>query len=306
MGEIKKYIRYFKPTLKVAFPMTIAHLGGQLTNMADTIMVGNVSSLHLSAAAIANYLFLIPFLFGLGLSIVITPLVGNANGAGAADECKLIFVDSFYYQVINAIVLTVLIYLFGFVIPQLNLDSGTAELAVPYYNWLAFSFVPLALTFWLKQYFDGFKFTIYGMLAMLVSNLVNVLFNWLLIYGKFGFPELKLTGAGIATFISRVVGMLVLFVIAIGAPKVRALVTKPSLSKISFVRIKNLYKLGVPMAVQSSLEMSAFSFAGVMAGWLGTASLAAYQITMNIVGFAYMTMVGIGSATTVLDKHLCR
>ncbi len=300
MKKIRKYIGYFKPTLKVAFPMSVAHVGGQITSMADTIMVGNVSSLHLSAAAIANYLFLIPFLFGLGLSVVITPLIGNSNGAGEIEECKLIFVDSFYYQVINSIVLTVFIYLFGYIVPYLNLDAGTAELAVPYYNWLAFSFVPLAMTFWLKQYFDGFKFSIYGMIAMLVGNLVNILFNWLLIYGHLGFPELKLTGAGIATFISRVIGMLLLFIIAVLVPRVRKLTAAPSFSKFSFVRIKNLYRLGLPMAFQSSLEMSAFSFAGVMAGWLGTVALASYQITMNIVGFAYMAMVGIGSATTVL------
>ncbi len=298
--QIKRYTQYFKPTIKIALPIVVAQAGGQITSMADMIMVGNVSSLHLAAASVANYIFLVPFLFGIGLAGAITPLVGEANGENNLAKCHSLFANSIYYQLVNTTVITVIIFLFGLAIPHLRLDDATVKLATPYYNWLMLSFIPFMMFFILKQYLDGFGLTVYGMIATISGNVINIFLNWILIYGKWGFPALELNGAGIATCISRVLSLVIILAIMFGITKLKDKWVMPKIKFFFINDIRKLYKIGVNIGIQLSTEMSSFSVLIILAGWLGTTALASYQIMMSISGLAYLSMTGIGGAATVL------
>lgn len=140
-------------------------------------MVGNIGSIYIAAASLANYLYLVPLLFGTGSVMVVASLVGNANGAGDMQECKTIFSNAFFLQIAIGVLLTVATILFGFLIPVFDSNVEKAALAQSYYNYLAVSSLPVVMVFGLKCYLDGFGYTLFGMLAILFSNVVNVFFN---------------------------------------------------------------------------------------------------------------------------------
>lgn len=300
---LQQYKFYIKQILTIASPIIISQIGTQLTSIFDTIMVGHVSSTHLGAAAVANYLYLIPFLFGLGLSIGITPIVGQANGAGKIDEVKNLFVDSIYFSIINAVFITVIMLIIGLFIPYLNFDKEITELAIPYYNWISISFIAISLLGGFKQYLDGIELTIYGMLATIIGNIFNIFLNWVLIFGKLGAPKLELTGTGIATCISRFISFLFILLIVLYSKKLKNKIKRPRLKLFALKKLKDIYKTGINIGTQYALEMSAFSFIGIMTAWIGTIEIAAYNITQNLVTLFYLGITGIAAANTIIISN---
>jgi multidrug resistance protein, MATE family len=298
--RLERYTIHAKKAIKIAIPIVVAEAGTQLTHVADSIMVGNVSALHLAASSLANYIFLIPLLFGMGSTMAITPLAGTANGKQDLEECKTIFSNAFFLQLANGILLTCVVLAVGLLIPLLDSDAQKTALAQSYFNYLALSTLPIILLFTIKSYFDGFGFTVYGMIVIIFGNAINVFFNWILIYGKLGFPALALDGAGIATLISRICMLIFFIFIAIFTPKLRKIIELPKLAKVAKDKIINFYKIGFNVGVQTSVEIAAFSLIVIFAGWLGITSAAAYQIAISISGIAYLSAIGIGAASTVL------
>jgi MATE family multidrug resistance protein len=267
-------------------------------------MVGNVSSFQLAAASMANYIFIVPLLFGMGFTYAITPLVGTANGKNNLNECKLLFSNSFFVQLLNATVMTVIALAIGLLIPFFDANTVKTELAQSYYNYLAISMFPVIMMCCFKNYFDGFGFTVYGMLAMLLGNIINIFFNWILIYGNLGFPALELDGAGIATLLSRICAFVFIVALSIWLPKLKNLIELPRISKLNKeIIIEKFYKIGLNVSIQSTVEMSAFTLIILFAGWLGTTEAAAYQITISVAGIAYLSTIGISSAATVMISN---
>lgn len=301
--KLEKYIIHIKKAITIAVPIVIGQAGSQLAHVANTIMVGNVSSLHLAASTLANYTYLVPMLLGMGFTNAITPLVGNANGQNDLKECKNIFSNSFFIQLFNGIVLTILVLLLGMAIPLLDSDIVKTNLAQSYYNYLALSTFPLMLIGCFKSYFDGFGFTIYGMIAILLGDVINIFLNWVLIYGNLGFPALALNGAGIATLISRCLAAVFIIIISVSHPRLNKTIELPKLSKIAKEKVKEIYKVGFNIGIQSSVEIAAFSIIIIFAGWIGTTEVAAYQIAISISNIAYLSIIGIGTASTVLISN---
>lgn len=298
--RLERYTIHARKAIKIAIPIVVAEAGTQLTHVADSMMVGNVSALHLAASSLANYIFLIPLLFGMGSTKAITPLVGTANGKQDLEECKTIFSNAFFLQLVNAILLTCIVLAVGFFIPFLDKDTQKTALAQSYFNYLALSTFPIIMLFTIRSYFDGFGYTIYGMIAILLGNVINIFLNWVLIYGNLGFPALALDGAGIATLISRICTLIFFICLAIFTPKLRKIIELPKLSKVAKNKIVDFYKIGFNIGVINSVEIAAFSLIVIFAGWLGVTSAAAYQISISISSIAYLSAIGIGSASTVL------
>ena len=121
-----------------------------------------------------------------------------------------------------------------------------------------------------RCYFDSFGFTIYGMIAMILGNVINVFLNWVLIYGNLGFPALGLEGAGIGTLVSRICAFIFIVLIGIFNKKLKPFIEFPKLIKLSKEKIKEIFKVGFNIGVQSSVEISAFTLIIIFAGWLGT------------------------------------
>lgn len=293
-----RYNRHYWPNIKLATPVVLAQAGQMLVNLADTLMVGQVGTTPLAAASFANSIFINVLYFGVGISFALTPLVGKAFGARQKETCSFWLKQGQYANVIIGFLLTIIaavIYLF---IPYMGQEEAVWKEARPYYILLILSIIPFQLFNNYKQFTEGLSNTKIAMLITIGGNLLNVALNYLLIYGKMGFPELGLIGAGIGTLTSRIV-MALTFAIIIRQLSLFKSIRGLSESGFSIKAFKTICKLGLPIGLQFVIEVFAFSLGSIMMGWINAISLAAHQIVLSLASVTYMMSSGLASATTV-------
>ncbi len=300
----KEYKVHFKINWQIAYPLVLGQAGHMITSIADTIMVGQLGSTPLAAASIAHSVFIVIFVFGLGITAATTTISGKAYGERNTGLLQSIFLNGLLTTVFFGLIIALIMYLTTFLFPYLKQPPEVIALAVPYYKILILSWLPYFIFMHYKQFVDGLTLTKPGMIIIVVCNILNVFLNYGFIFGKMGFPELGLNGAAVATAISRAL-MAISYVILMRYSKtLRIYLKKMSLKFISFERIKEFFKLGIPIGLQHILEVGAFVVGALMTGWLGAKQLAAYQIVMSLASLTFMMSSGISSTATIRISNL--
>ena len=290
-------------TLRLAIPIILSQVGQIITQLADNIMVGRLGALPLAAVSFGSTVFFFLFISSLGITLGITPIVGEAYAQGRHRDA------SAYLR--NAIALYCGIGLMIFcvqmgIIPLLDNMGQPAEvvqLAIPYYKYLVWSLLPFMLFGAFKQFLEGIGNTTISMIIVVFSNLLNVLLNYLFIYGKWGAPEMGAVGAGVATFISRLITPFLIIGYCVVHRRVRRYLIMLRHTRLMWSKIKELLKVGFPICVQMSLEGWTFAFSSIMMGWLGTVAIAANQIAIALCNIGFLSLLGISSATTIRVSH---
>jgi multidrug resistance protein, MATE family len=301
--KISEYYPYYRRNLLLAYPVILSLLGQVSVALIDNAMVGRVGTTELAASSFANNVFMIGMIFGMGITFGLTPLTGQTYGKGKLRQATQWLKNGILTYQVAAVLLTLVMLGGYFLLPYLGQTQAVLEAARPYYLWLCASMIPFIAFFTLKQFFEGIGNTRIAMQITLTANVVNIIFNYLFIYGKFGFPELGLTGAGVGTFISRII-MPVLFLAAIlRKSRYRRYLVMAHHQPIRIADIIKVLKIGVPIALQLIVEMMAFSIGAVMMGWLGEVPLAAHQVAIGLASATYMISLGISSASTIRVSH---
>ncbi len=291
--------KHIKETLSLAYPVIISQLGFIMMGVVDTLMVGGLGAVPLAAASVANSLFILILIIGIGISYAITPLVSIASGANQISECGILFRNSFFVNLITGIILLAATYFISLTIPYLNGNKSVVLMSVSYTQILGLSILPAMLFQTYKQLLEGLSIVKPAMVITIVANLVNAVGNWIFIYGKFGFTALGLDGAGWATFFSRTFMGVVLMYYVIRSERFKTYDIVLHFKEIRPAIIKKILNIGIPSAFQYVFEVGAFSFAVIMVGWLGTKQLAAHQIAINLASVSFMATLGISSAGSV-------
>lgn len=301
--NLAPYIPFYNRLARLALPVVLSQIGQVTVSLVDNIMVGHVGTLELAAAAFANNVFVIGMFFGMGITYGVTPLVGKAFGNNEPVMVLQWLKNGVVTHFLTACTLAMAMFGLYFLLPYMGQEPELLEMAKPYYLWLCASYIPFMLFFSIKQFFEGIGNTRLAMYITLASNGVNILMNYLLIYGKFGFPELGLTGAGIGTFISRLI-MPVMFGIFIYKIKnYNRIFSRARLQKLDKTKILSILNIGLPIGFQIIVEASTFSIGAVMMGWHGEIPLAAHQVAIGLSGFSYMISLGVSQATTIRVSH---
>jgi len=290
---------HYRELLRLGVPIMIGQLGMIILSFADTLMIGHHSTIELGAAAFVNSMMNLFVIFSTGFSYGLTPIVGELFGhkdlkqVGLSLRCSL---------VANALIAFLVMAVLGVI--YLNLDRlGQPEELLPYIRpyflslLVSMLFVLLFNAF--RQFTDGITDTRTGMWMLLGGNLLNIIGNYLLIYGKCGFPELGLFGAGLSTLIARIMmlaGYVWLVLTAKRFKPYKEGLLHGQFSRNIFVRLNNL---GWPVALQMGMETASFSLTAIMVGWLGTIALASHQVMLTISQFAFMIYYGLGAAIAV-------
>ncbi len=291
------YRIHIKKTFLIAYPVMLSHFGQILVGVADSVMVGQLGTVPLAAVSLANSIFVLILMFGIGISLAMTPLVAAAAGEHNRPRYGIIFKNSFVVNICAGILLSLLIISVTPLLYHLNQPEQVVDLAIPYLLIIVFSLLPFMFFQTFKQYAEGLSFTRNAMFITLSANLLNIILNYLLIHGKAGFPELGLNGAGWATFISRVLMAIAMAVYVYRSPWfMKQYVTIRNLSR---PMISKLLHIGIPTGMQYVFEVGAFSVAAIMMGWISAQALAAHQIAINLAAISYMLAAGIGAAATV-------
>jgi len=295
---IRDYTKEFSKNLNIAAPVMLGQLGHVLVGLADNIMVGRLGAAPLAAVSLGNSLIFIALSVGIGFSFAITPLIAEADGAKNIEKGRSYFQHGIVMCGISGLLLFILVWLAKPVLYYLDQPPEVVDLSLPYIDIVAFSLVPLMFFQAFKQFGDGLSQTKYAMYATIIANLVNVLFNYLLIYGVWIFPRLELEGAAIGTLISRFFMLGFIYFILKSKKKFSTyfIWAKKSLQKNVFQR---LFNLGFPTALQMLFEVGIFTASVFLAGTLGTNAQAANQVALNLSSMTFMIAVGIGVTATI-------
>ncbi|WP_370175393.1 MATE family efflux transporter [Leeuwenhoekiella palythoae] len=277
----------------------LGQLGHILVALADNLMVGRLGAAQLAAVSLGNSLIFIALSLGIGFSFAITPLVAEADGANDTQTGRNYFHHGIVMCALNGILLFVLLLLAKPILYYLDQPVEVVELAIPYMDIVAFSLIPLMVFQAFKQFADGLSNTRYAMYATLVSNVVNVLFNFLLIYGFWIFPRLELVGAAYGTLISRFFMLWMLYYILSRNQKFQPYFVWTRRKAFQLPIFKKLFDLGFPTAMQMLFEVSLFTSCIFLSGILGTNAQAANQIALNLAAMTFMIAVGLGVTATI-------
>lgn len=287
---------HFKITFNLAFPVVLSQLGQVLVGVADSMMVGRLGAVPLAAASLGNSIFFVILMFGMGISMGITPLVSLAEGKGKSKRIGHLFQHGLWINIATAVLLTVVIVGLSQGLHFLNQPEEVVELTIPYLFIITSSLLPFMIFQSFKQLAEGISQTKQAMYVTIVCNLVNVFLNWVLIYGNLGAPAMGLNGAGLATLISRVMMPVMMGLYVMRSSRYSVFDLKLGIGKLRFLLLNRILKIGVPTGFQYIFEVSAFSAAAIMMGWIGVNALAAHQIAINLASVSYMMVSGLSTA----------
>lgn len=296
--------RQARRLLQIAFPVMLSYLGHVLVGTADSMMVGQLGKVPLAAVSLGNSLVVLPLMFGLGLSYGLTPLVAAADGRGNKQRIANLLQHSLLVNMLAGLLLAGLTVLVLPFLDKMDQPPAVVAIAGPYLAIVAGSLIPLMVFQAFKQFAEGLGFTRQAMYISLGANVVNVFFNWILIYGKWGFPAMGLEGAGWATLISRIMMLGAMAWYCARSPQFHPYRVYFALRRFKRKISIKLVKLGVPMGMQFIFEVGAFSGAVIMAGWISDTAQAAHQIAINLAAMSYMIASGLSAAATVQVGNL--
>ena len=277
----------------------LSHLGQVTVHVADSMMVGRIGKEPLAGSSFANSIFVIFLVMGIGMSYAITPQTAQADGEKNIPKLTEILKHGILINTLFGVLLAVIILSGKNLLWFFNQPEIVVELALPYLVIITYSLLPFMLYQAFRQFAEGLGFTKQAMYITVAGNILNIILNYILIFGKLGFEPMGLLGAGVATLISRIVMALLMISFVYFNHRFTQYWHAFKYGNFSWTLIKINLNLGFPMAFQFIFEVSTFSLAAIMIGWMGTTQLAAHQIAINMASISYMISLGIAAAATI-------
>jgi multidrug resistance protein, MATE family len=290
-----------RPLLRLAGPIVIAELGWASMGVIDALMVGPLGAAALGGVGAGHTFFIAVCVFGMGLMLGLDTEVSQAYGGGRFDECRRWLWQGLWLGLAVSIPLVGLIWLGAPRLDAFGIHPDVRPIMASYLEVVAWSIWPLLLYAACRRYLQAMGLVAPVTFALLSANFVNVIGNWALIYGHLGAPALGSVGAAWATVIARVY-MAAVLVGAIVRHETRTVHTT-SLWHVawrpSIYALKRLTRLGLPAALQVTLEVGVFAAATALVAKLMPAALAAHQIALQIATLTFMVPFGLSSAGAV-------
>lgn len=299
MMQLSVYKEHYKETIRLGVPIMLGQLGIIVVGFADNIMVGHHSTAELAAASFVNNFFNLVFIAGMGFSYGLTPIIGGYFAQKEYAKAGETLKNSLCINLIVGLLLSLCMLTLLLNIHILKQPEELMPYIVPYYILQLFSVIFAMLFNSFKQFSDGTTDTVTPMCVMLGANVLNIIGNYLLIYGNFGCPELGLTGAGISTLASRILTFGIFCVLFAKHSRYKLYREGFKKGTVNRANIGNLVRLGLPVGFQMGVETGSFSLSVIMMGWLGSTALAAHQVAGVITTLGFMVYYGIAAAVTI-------
>lgn len=306
MYRFSTYKQQYKANLLLALPVVLTQLGQILTQVADNLMVGRYGGddpTPLAAVSFGGSVFFILFIAAIGVALGMTPLVGELFAQGDRRRSASLLQNGIIFYTLLGLGISVIQFAAAPLLYHLGQPADVVDMAIPYYRMLAYSMPFIMLFFAFKQFLEGVGNTKVEMVVTIAVNLLNIGFNWVFIYGRFGIAEMGAEGAGLGTLLSRMIAPALMIGYFYSRHRYRIYLTGFSLRNYSWTTVRNLLHMGLPISLQMFLEASAFVGTGIMMGWLGKEAMSANQIAITLGNCAFMIVLSIGAATTIRISH---
>ncbi|MBX7118058.1 MAG: MATE family efflux transporter [Gemmatimonadaceae bacterium] len=301
VAQLRPTAAELREMARLAAPIVLVNVGMQAMGVVDSLMLGRVSAAALAAGALGNFYFFVTAVVGMGVLMALDPVVAQAVGAqddvGVARGVQRGVALTLLVSV--AVALTFLAA--GPVLALLRQPADVVPGAVAYVHWSIAGLLPFFAFNTMRQVLQAFTRIRPIVLAVVVANLVNVGANWVLIFGHAGAPALGVAGSAIATALARWVMALVL--LAAAWPVLRPTLRPWHPESWQWAPLRRMLGIGLPIGLQFFAEANAFGLVTVMAGWMGTTTLAGHEIALNLASMTFMVPFGVSGAAAVMVGH---
>lgn len=281
----------------------IGQLGMIVLGFADTMMVGHHSTTELGAASFVNNIMNLVIITATGFSYGLTPIVGGLFGREELPQAGKALRSALLANLMAGAIMMAALAILYFNVGNIGQPKELLPYIRPYYLVLLASMPFVMLFNAFKQFTDSITETRTSMWILLLGNLLNIVGNYVLIYGKLGLPEMGVVGAGVSTLISRIVMVALFCLVFLARKKMRPY--REGFFKLGWSRqlVSRLVSLGTPIALEMGMETASFSLSIIMVGWLGTIALASHQVMITISQFTFMVYYGLGAAVAVRTSY---
>jgi MATE family multidrug resistance protein len=292
--SLSQFTKEFRYNLTLAYPVIIGLLGHTFVQLVDNIMVGQLGTAELAAVSLGNSFFFVAMSLGIGFSTAITPLIAETDGAKDVNSARKVFIHGLLLCVFLGVLLCAAVLVSKPLLFYMGQPEEVVNLAYPYVQWVGISLVPLLCFQGFKQFSEGLSFTRPAMYATLIGNVVNIILNYLLIFGVWIFPKMGVEGAAIGSLFSRCSMLLFMAFYVRFHSNFAVYVRRISLKRPKLGLFRKIFNLGFPSALQMFFEVLFFTAAIWLSGFLGKNPQAANQIALNLSSMTFMFAMGLG------------
>lgn len=274
-----------------------------VVQFADNIMVGHLGTSQFAGVGFANALFAMGLVFCTCFTQGVIPFIGQNFGRGEHKKVAQYFTNGLVLDVIMSVVLMGIMLACVPLMDHMGQDPQILGYAKDYYRIMVYSLAPFVIFYVIRALTEGVGNTKYTMYITVFCNALNIFLNWVLIFGHCGFEAMGVEGAAIATFVSRVVMMVIGIVILLTGKLYKRYLADIRPSALNMKQFVEVAKTSFPISLQGLVEVTTFSLAGIMVGWFGQVAMAAHQASQTIITFSFMVAQGVGVAATIRVSH---
>lgn len=296
---ISQYKEDFSLNLKLALPLMASQLGQVAVNFADNVMVAKLGPAALAGVSFANALYAICLVFGMGISFALPPLISEAQGADDHRRISSYFKHSLIVNIAFGILSMLLLIAFIPFMKYLGQDPEILPHAADYIYYSALGMLPFMVFQTLRCYSDGLSETLPSMIIIILGNVLNVILNYLLIFGHWGLPKMGAAGASLSSFIARIFMVIGILIIFKYWKNLWSYLSEVRLNVYKKSYFKKILNLGIPSSFQMTFELTAFSAAAIIMGLIGKVEQASHQIAINLASMTFMIASGLAMAATI-------
>ncbi len=290
---LTSYTKEFDYNIKLALPVITALLGHTFVQLVDNVMVGQLGTASLAAISLGNSFFWVAMSIGIGFSTAITPLVAETGGENNIKKGRKVFLHGLYLCTFLGLILFICLLLIHPFLYKMGQPIQVVGMAFNYLYWVGISLIPLLIFQSLKQFSDGISYTKPSMYASLLANIINVVLNYMLIFGNLGAPKMGIEGAAIGTMISRFLALIFMVIYLKVDPKYSRYLKNLNFMDLEKLLFEKILKIGFPSAAIMFFEITFFTCCVWMSGLLGKNPQAANQIALNLSTITYMVAMGL-------------
>ncbi|BBM85495.1 MATE family efflux transporter [Candidatus Uabimicrobium amorphum] len=298
--KIREEIRKLIP---IVTPLALAQITQASISVVDAIMAGNVSALDLAAVSVGGSMWFITTLFITGVLMSVTPSIAHLRGANNSKDIPLVVQQGLY--------LAIFLGIFGVVVLQnaepllqwVKVDPVIIPLAVKYLYAISWGAPLLAIFFVMRSYCEGLGYTRPVFVASSITLVVNIIANYVLIYGKWGFPRLGGVGCGWASTIAIFITVIFMYHYIHKDEHLASFSLFAKLYLPNFAELTKLVRLGFPIGAAILAEASSFSIVAIFVASIGPKEVAAHQISMNVASILFMLPLSVGLGATIRIGH---
>ncbi len=295
------YRHKIKEALTLALPIIAGQLGQVLMGFFDTVQIGGLGHEYIAASGFANGIYWMTILAGMGILFAVSPLVSEAFGENKGYKSIGVLISSLAVSLVLTVVFMIMIWVIAANLSIFKHSETDNVLGGKFLHLVNYSTGFIFFFMAAKQFLDGMGRTQIGMYITVAGLALNCFLNWVLIYGRFGLPQMGIEGAAIANGVSRLAMTIAILIYIWRDEQVREL-RKEFIKHIdaSLSYVKPILIIGIPAGLQFFWEVAAFNAGQIMSGWISTEAEAAHMISIGLASITFMVLTGISAAGTIM------